>query len=279
MNCPQCNEALPQTGLACSKCGADVSWYIRKSDGSQYGPYDLATIELCIREARLGPGDTVRIGAGDYESAQHLLGERFPKAPPPATYVPVSYPAAQARPPGEGAGKACGIVALVFVIIIGGIVAAMIPVTRQARKQASSASCMANLKQIDLGLLMYCQDYDKRFPSGGNWQAQIYPYVKNNQIFICPGYPKETGYQYNAKLAGVALDNLPQPAQTLSLWDAGAPVPGFPPLPGATTGRHNSGDNFGFADGHVKPLASSAPKTTDPGVVPPKKPAAAKPTH
>jgi len=68
----------------------------------------------------------------------------------------------------------------------------------RAREKARQTSCLSNLKQLGLGLLMYVQDYDEKFPTyywgEGNagqpnsctWWAGIYPYVKNAQIYACP---------------------------------------------------------------------------------------------
>jgi len=260
MNCPGCNEPLPQSGLVCPKCGSDIAWYILKPDGAAYGPYNLATVDLCIREVRLGPGDMVRIGAdGEYQSAQHLLGDRFPKAPPPVTYAPAGYREPGAPPSSSAiSAKACGIAALVFGLVMAAIVAACIPIYRQARGQAMQASCMSNLKQIDLALLMYCQDYDQHFPTKGNWEAKLDPYLKNRSLWACPACPREPGYRANDNLGGRELGDVKRPAQTPAMWDAGASVAGFPPLPSTTRSRHNGGDNFAYADGHVKWVRQSA---------------------
>jgi len=264
MNCPRCNEPLPQTGLVCPKCGADTAWHILKPDGMAYGPYDLATVDLCIREVRLGPGDMVRIGAdGEYQSAQHLLGDRFPQTPPPVTYAPAGYRELGALPTSPAiSARACGIAALVFALVVAAIVAASIPVYRQAQGRATQASCMSNLKQIDLALLMYCQDYDEHFPTG-NWEPSLDPYLKNRSLWVCPACPHERGYRGNDKLGGREKADVTRLAETLTLWDAGASVPGFPPLSNTTRSRHNGGDNFAYADGHVKWVRQSA----KPGIV------------
>ncbi len=66
------------------------------------------------------------------------------------------------------------------------------------------------MKQLDLGFMMYIQDYDETFPfwswgqsySGASgagstpnhfesmWINAIYPYVKNGQVYACPGCVK-----------------------------------------------------------------------------------------
>jgi prepilin-type processing-associated H-X9-DG protein len=254
MDCPQCQESLPQTGLVCPKCGADVAWFVRKPDGAEYGPYDLATVDLCIRESRLGAGDMVRVGAeGRYESAQHLLGERFPKAPLPAAYaVGAGYQVAAPPADPEATKRACGIAALIVFLVVVAAVGVSVPFYQSARRKAVHSSCMANLKQIDLALLMYCQDYDERFPTAGQWEAKLDPYLKNRSLWTCPAKPHEPGYRTNDALAFRAVKSVKWPAQTIAASDAGARVPPMSPVPGATAARHNGGDNFAFADGHVK---------------------------
>ena len=106
---------------------------------------------------------------------------------------------------------------LVVIAIIAILAAILFPVFAKAREKARQASCLSNLKQLGLGMIMYSQDYDESFPSiagsgdGRNtgitaqipemgsfcwygspyfywqgWQWGVYPYVKNKQIYICP---------------------------------------------------------------------------------------------
>lgn len=89
---------------------------------------------------------------------------------------------------------------LVVIAIIAILAAILFPVFAQAREKARQASCLSNLKQIALGANMYGQDYDEFLPGSCgpriSWGAQykslacgheqIYPYVKNSQIFRCP---------------------------------------------------------------------------------------------
>jgi len=54
------------------------------------------------------------------------------------------------------------------------------------------ASCQSNLKQIALGIFMYAQDYDNKFPLAivpdktVGWANGLQPYLKSTQIFQCP---------------------------------------------------------------------------------------------
>src|SRR6476661_7875124 len=80
---------------------------------------------------------------------------------------------------------------LVVIAIIAILAAILFPVFARARENARRASCQSNLKQIGLGLIQYTQDYDEMTPQeatadGLRWMDEIYPYVKSEQIFVCP---------------------------------------------------------------------------------------------
>jgi prepilin-type N-terminal cleavage/methylation domain-containing protein/prepilin-type processing-associated H-X9-DG protein len=116
---------------------------------------------------------------------------------------------------------------LVVIAIIAILAAILFPVFARARENARRASCMSNLKQIGLGMMMYVQDYDGKYfyrtygsDGPGTITGTIYsywcpvtgyqwilePYIKNTQLFVCPsnssnyrsyaynGYPATTQY-------------------------------------------------------------------------------------
>lgn len=73
---------------------------------------------------------------------------------------------------------------LVVIAIIAILAAILFPVFAQAREAARKASCISNLKQIGMGLMMYAQDNEEEFPMGTypgprNWEVnpeqQTYP--------------------------------------------------------------------------------------------------------
>jgi prepilin-type N-terminal cleavage/methylation domain-containing protein/prepilin-type processing-associated H-X9-DG protein len=94
---------------------------------------------------------------------------------------------------------------LVVIAIIAILAAILFPVFAQARDKARQAACLSNTKQIALALHMYIQDYDETTPGGcfANWGCPmdengrraganftalwpLRPYVKHDQVFICP---------------------------------------------------------------------------------------------
>src|SRR5258708_24415671 len=99
---------------------------------------------------------------------------------------------------------------LVVIAIIAILAAILFPVFAQARESARKASCISNLKQLGLAVMMYNQDFDEMYPinswdgalmgSTDNdlhmdgprftlWMWRILPYTKNKQIFVCPSDP------------------------------------------------------------------------------------------
>jgi prepilin-type N-terminal cleavage/methylation domain-containing protein/prepilin-type processing-associated H-X9-DG protein len=138
-------------------------------------------------------------------------------------------------------GKSSGftlIELLVVIAIIAVLAAILFPVFAQARERARAASCLSNLKQMGLGMMMYVQDYDGKYfartfyksgypgqytsGSVSSWLPQEDPandagywflqsYIKNRDVFKCPSFtqwddPDRTipvwGYAYNL-VAGV----------------------------------------------------------------------------
>ena len=88
---------------------------------------------------------------------------------------------------------------LVVIAIISIIASILFPVFARARENARRASCMSNLKQMALGMMMYVQDYDETFPrahvylNGSStatfWWKTIQPYTNSKQLFYCPSSP------------------------------------------------------------------------------------------
>ena len=211
---------------------------------------------------------------------------------------------------------------LVVIAIIAILAAILFPVFAQAREKARASSCLSNCKQIGTGLQLYVDDYDETLPPmvntlsdaernahpeypcwqfqtqpwnlAGNaywttWMDSLYPYIKNNQMFICPSggkgekintawQPSGTtglaGYGLNCMLAGgagnqvsgIALATIKNASKVVFCSDAiqclsskftaniTAPV-----LINIQYGsgwlnpnRHNDGLNYTFADGHAK---------------------------
>jgi prepilin-type N-terminal cleavage/methylation domain-containing protein len=53
---------------------------------------------------------------------------------------------------------------LVVIAIIAILAAILFPVFARARAKAQQNNCLANIKELGLGVLMYCSDYDDHYP-------------------------------------------------------------------------------------------------------------------
>ena len=86
---------------------------------------------------------------------------------------------------------------LVVIAIIAILAAILFPVFARAREKARQTTCLSNLKQIGLAVLMYAQDYDERYnlaytaTAAGtfHWPQLLEPYHRNTQLYECPSDP------------------------------------------------------------------------------------------
>jgi prepilin-type N-terminal cleavage/methylation domain-containing protein/prepilin-type processing-associated H-X9-DG protein len=110
---------------------------------------------------------------------------------------------------------------LVVIAIIAILAAILFPVFAQAREKARTITCLSNLKQLGLGVLMYTQDYDETFPQAAFWdtgrsysesylwtsQRCIQPYLKNRGIYACPSDSAKASH--DAAYYGMNADRVP----------------------------------------------------------------------
>ena len=175
---------------------------------------------------------------------------------------------------------------LVVIAIIAILAAILFPVFAKAREKARQTSCLSNLKQLGLATLQYVQDYDEVLPhhqrSGRTItvQSQIQPYLKNEQIWVCPSEsaayyyywdnPTGTGamtgikgsYGWNLRLGSVgigpsvgvkSLGSLNTPSETGMWADCQTTLTHLQDNNYYRTwARHNDGGNMCYVDGHAK---------------------------
>ena len=141
---------------------------------------------------------------------------------------------------------------LVVIAIIAILAAILFPVFARAREKARQTSCLSNVKELTLAMMMYTQDYDERLPgsylyNAGTWPGRIWAYVRSGStsgiggIFTCPSYPGpfyfnpplnvgpsylSYGYNYgylniSYTLGGLALADVEKPADTILIADSG----------------------------------------------------------
>jgi prepilin-type processing-associated H-X9-DG protein len=82
---------------------------------------------------------------------------------------------------------------IIVLIIIGILFAVINSAFESAKYKSKQISCLSNHKQLAVGIIMYVQDYDERFPMTANlsapqktlWTEMIWPYIKNKNAFRC----------------------------------------------------------------------------------------------
>jgi prepilin-type N-terminal cleavage/methylation domain-containing protein/prepilin-type processing-associated H-X9-DG protein len=198
---------------------------------------------------------------------------------------------------------------LVVIAIIAILAAILFPVFARAREKARQTSCLSNLKQMGLGMLMYAQDYDETLSRDGNgnqptevipgqpyfnahipgtnppgtcdyyyrtWASNIYPYVKNVQIFMCPssdyncyrvayGVPRSCVNSSGAMTTlfygrSIKMADLRQPSESCMITEKGGGGGYQYVLWLHSSGNcyyacrdsHNEGGNVVYFDGHAK---------------------------
>ena len=134
------------------------------------------------------------------------------------------------------------------------------PILRAAEPPRQGRSCLSNVKQLNLGLLMYSQDYDDRFPPASQWGDLLWPYTKTREIFKCPRATSPYSYAFNKKLNLLPQKNVKDDKVTVMLFEANATsINAFGgkgmlvPEP-----RHNDVNSFGFVDGHARSVPRDA---------------------
>jgi len=196
---------------------------------------------------------------------------------------------------------------LVVIAIIAILAAILFPVFARAREKARQSSCLNNVKEIMLSILMHAQDYDEMLipasqPRGGDWYVLLDPYVKNLQVWTCPSckvnetatYNKFLGYGWNYAEFGYRWNELEEdladgtrpfrygactklaeiaaPAETIIIGDNTDDQTYCRYLyrrSSASPYRHNGGGNMGMCDGHAKWYAQSELRKSVTGVAAP----------
>jgi len=120
-------------------------------------------------------------------------------------------------------------------------------------------SCLSNIKQLGLGVLMYANDYDDKLPKAAVWMDSIGEYTKGSNLYHDPELngTTEYGYAFRDKASGIKSASVAKPAEFQLIFDSvllgrnAHSEPSTMPHPG----RHLGHNCVGYMDGHAKSLA------------------------
>ena len=95
----------------------------------------------------------------------------------------------------HGGGRGFTLIELLVVIaIIALLISILLPSLRDARQQAKTIKCVANLKQIGNAMLMYFNEHNDWFPAAQHNHFTSYPFMHGFYYGGHPGSPEWWGY-------------------------------------------------------------------------------------
>ncbi len=158
---------------------------------------------------------------------------------------------------GFGSSESLGVIGVVCVVAFG-----LLTWSAVARDRAREQACASNVTQIVRAMALYSGDHGGWFPAESvNTIAAIMPYIKNHDIFRCPGdaepleaeYSGESGYSSEPQSAssGQTLELSYFLVGGLSSDDRPSTI-----LVGDSVARHRSRANASCIDGRLVSLSS-----------------------
>lgn len=194
--------------------------------------------------------------------------------------------------PGNGKVSGLTLIELLVVIAVIAVLAAMLLPAGSHKQRPTRTICMNNLKQIDLGLMMYASDYGNQYPmqlssqNGGTLEfiytdhiflhfEKLNKYLPNGQllrVLVCPADKTRQAATNQAALNDLNISyflnvdatiTTNAPSQVILLGDRNLALNRQPVKAGLITVStnatldwtdeiHRKGGNLAFVDGHVE---------------------------
>lgn len=100
---------------------------------------------------------------------------------------------------------------LVVSAIIAVLAGVLLPALSHSKELGRQTSCRGNLRQLQLGLNMYAEDYDGCYPArlaDRRWPSQLQQYYVNQDVLLCPSNRDAFGTMDTSLIA--AVDRAPR---------------------------------------------------------------------
>ena len=116
---------------------------------------------------------------------------------------------------------------LVVIAIIAILAALLLPALSSAKSRAWSIRCVSNLRQINLGMRLYADDFSEQFPESGttipwdgidlappngsgraSWMQQLISFTVTTNLYHCPADLKSSYSYFNSTRAAYVALNL-----------------------------------------------------------------------
>jgi prepilin-type processing-associated H-X9-DG protein len=147
------------------------------------------------------------------------------------------------------AGMALPVVAVPIIILMAAI---MMPALSRTKGLAQRLVCGTNMKGLGTAMMVYANDYDRKFPTADQWCDLLIEHADvDPRSFRCkPRSSEAFSYGFNENLDGLTTDDVSPDTVVLFEIVGGRNVAGGPEL--LVTERHwSEGCNILFADGHA----------------------------
>lgn len=127
---------------------------------------------------------------------------------------------------------AIGLFCLLFIASI--LAAMLLPALSTSKEKARAISCVANVKQISIGYLMYTDDYE----AAPTEMPLLTPYVCDSATFHCPSSADASQPSYYLVTYPIPIEKMSDPSTV--------------PIIIERIGNHKKHITVAFADGHVE---------------------------
>ena len=163
----------------------------------------------------------------------------------------------EGRLKGQGLAIAGVIVSAVFLLLM---LSMLPPAFSKAKAKAQNITCLNNVRQINLALIIQAQANTNTFPPAATWCDNIQNSVILASAFKCKAADQthRCHYAFNAKLDGLTMTEIKNPGQTVMVFETegGWNVSGGSELKPKQS-RHGRMVAVGFVDGHAEMVDES----------------------